>query len=155
MPYATPSDVASLNKSLIFGVGRNPTASDIAGYINMVAGEIDSILVSKGYDVPVNVASWPEAGALLNSVNARGGLAMFEEAAPVAPNVDRSKKAYDAALKMLADAQFVFDADLEEARSEPRGPYVTYQPSGRTFDPLDHCREQDRSLPFFSRSMRF
>lgn len=154
--YCTPSDVASLNKprAAAIGVGGNPTLTDIQGYIVMTAGEIDAILTSKGYQVPVNSASSPAAGALLNSLNAKGAYALMEEASPNSPNLDRARQAWEAAMKMLSDANFTLDAAMNLERSEPRGPWVTTQPSGRTYDPMfgGRCNRQD---PYFSRSQRY
>lgn len=169
MAYCTASDVASLNRARVIGVGQGqPGLADVQTYIDMTAGEIDAILVFKGYTVPVNVASWPEAGALLRIANAKGGVAMMEEAAPQSPNLDRFQKAWDAAKEMLADAKFVMNADMDVERSEPRGPWSTLTPSGRTFDPTNgglygfkgdglssYPAGNNPRDPFFSRQQRF
>ena len=159
--YCTPSDVASLNRAraAAIGVGNNPTFQDLQGYILMTAGEIDAILTNKGYTVPVNSASYPAAGALLNMVNAKGAYAMMEEASPSSQNLDRALAAWEAAKKMLADAKFVLDAPQDMARSEPRGPWVTTQPTGRVYDPTFGKRESGHSDnprdPYFSRQQQF
>lgn len=133
--YCTQAEVQALNMARPIGIGSNPGPSQVAMYIMMVAGEIDAVLTQKGYEVPVNVASWPSAGALLMSINAKGAAWMVEEAAPNSINVDRAKVAYDQALKLLSDAKFAMDADMEETRVETRAPFLTYQPTGRVFDP--------------------
>lgn len=165
MSYCTASDVASVNKARVMGQGQNPTASDVTTYINLAAGEIDAILVNKGYSVPVNAASWPEAGAFLQSVNVKGAVAMSETAQPTNPDArDKAKAAYDAALKMLSDAKFTLNADLDVQRSEPRGPWVTFTPDGRVYDPMFNQDGRDGISsgqgnnpqdPYFSRGQRF
>lgn len=161
MPYCTRSDVASLNKARVIGSGNNPTLDDVDVYISMTAAEIDSILVNKGYVVPVNVASSPETGALLNAINAKGAYWMMEEASPNSPNLDRARAAWEAAKKMLADAKFVLNAPQDVQRSEPRGPWVTFQPTGEVFDPMfSHpgappSPHNNPRNPYFSRQQRF
>src|SRR5258707_570094 len=132
MGYCPPSDVASVNKARVQGAGQNPTAADVATYINLTAGDIDAVLVNKGYSVPVNVGSWPEAGAFLQGINIKGAVWMQEAAVNNNADVrDKAKAAYDEALKLLGDAKFVLNADMDVQRSEPRGPYLTFQPTGR------------------------
>lgn len=168
MSYATPSDVASLNKARVFGVGNNPTVTDVTGYCTMVAGTIDSVLLSKGYSVPVNTASYPEAAGLLQWINATGAWVMMEEASPNSVNVDRAKAAYDAAIKMLSDAKFVMDLPMNTARADVRAPWVTFQPTGQTYDPtfggggnaaggdgISGGGGNNPANPFFSRQLRF
>jgi hypothetical protein len=165
--YCGPSDVASLNRSRPFGVGNNPNINDVQTYIEMVAGQIDATLINKGFQVPVNVASYPEAEGLLSWVNATGAWAMMEEASPNSPNVDLAQKAFDAAMAMLQDAKLTLDIPSDQARSEVRAPWVTFTPSGEVFDPtlevingvsgdgISAGGQNSRKLPFFSRSLRF
>lgn len=168
--YCTPSDVASLNKAraAAWGTQGQVATTDVDGYILMVAGQIDAVLVNKGYSVPVNTASFPEVEGLLCYVNAQGAAWMVEEASPNSPNIDRVKTAFDAAMAMLASAKFTLDVPVDEARAEPRGPWVTFTPPDGVFDPqLRHlggvagdgissgCVTNRRSLPFFSRGMQF
>jgi hypothetical protein len=159
MAYCTPSDVASLNKARAIGQGDNPTLQDLQGYILMSAGEIDAILINKGYSVRVKTASWPEAATLLNGVNARGALALMEEASPSSTILDRSQAVWEAAKKMLSDAKTVLNADMDVQRSEPRGPWVTFEPTGETFDPMFRSRDwggtNSARNPYFSRQQQF
>lgn len=162
MGYCTPSDVSALNKAMVIGVGQNPTFADLQTYIDLSAGEIDAILLEKGWEVPVNTASWPEAGALLRTINARGGQALMEESAPASRNIDRAQKAWEDAKQMLSSSTFTIDADIEPRRAQVRGPYVTYRPSSRVYRPERHedgygdgdgCG--DRALPYFNRGIEF
>lgn len=144
MPYATVPDVESLNRARKLGVGNNqPTSEDVEGYLGMVAGEIDAILINKGYAVPVQEAS-TTAWALLRGINAKGALVLLEKASPVAPNVDRTEKEYEIQLDKLRSADFSLDAPTVTERSRPRGPGLTVPRPGTL-----------ESEPFFSRKMRF
>jgi len=158
--YCTPSDVAAMNKARIIGQGQNPTLTDVDTYILMAAGQLDAILVNKGYDVPVNTASYPETAGLLAWANATGAWQLMEEASPNSPNIDRAQAAFDAAKKMLADAKFVMELPMEQARSEPRGPWLTFRPTGATYDPmLDELHysspTNDPRNSYFSRQQQY
>lgn len=166
--YCTASDVCSLAKAVTLGVGDNPTLQDVQGYILMTAGQIDGVLVNRGFEVPVNTASFPEAQGLLCWVNATGAAAMLQESAPIAPNVDRAQKAYAAAMQMLADAKFSLDIPSDQERAKVRAPWLTYTPPTGLYDPtLDQIGGtsgdgisggvpgMNRRLPYFGRGMRF
>ncbi len=166
--YCSVADVQALNWARTIGQGSNPGVAQVQTYIEMAAGDIDAILVTKGYSIPVNVGSWPDAGRVLNAINARGAVAMMEEASPNSPNLDRALAAWEAAKKMLADAKFVLNADMDQARSEPRGPWITYTPTGQTYDPMlqeiggcygdgmgGPAGLNNPALPYFSRQQRF
>lgn len=170
--YCTPSDVASLNKprAAAWGLANNVTVTDVDGYILMVAGQIDGILSKQGYSVPVNTASFPEAEGLLCYVNATGAAAMVEEASPHVDggqSIARVKAAYDAALQMLSEAKFAFELPVNEQRSEPRAPWITFHPTGEVYDPqlqkiggfagdgISAGCQGNPANPYFSRQMRF
>lgn len=153
--------MSSLNKARVIGQGNNPTLYDLQVYINMSAAEIDAILTNKGYSVPVS-SSYPAAVNFLNGINARGALALMEEASPSSINLDRAQKAYDDAKRMLVDAQSIMDAPKDVARAEPRGPGVTTPNGvtpGCTLDPVTPwyggARRDPVSTPMFSRTMAF
>lgn len=171
--YCTPSDVAALNKprAAAWGLPNNVTTTDVNTYIVMTAGQIDGLLSKQGYSVPVNTASFPEAEGLLSYVNAQGAAYMVEEASPHTDggaSLDRTKAAFDAAMKMLADADFAFDLPVNEDRAEPRAPWITLQPTGQVYDPQlqniggfcgdgisSGIGEGNPANPYMSRQMRF
>jgi len=169
--YCSASDVASLNKprAQSWGLAGNVTVTDVDGYIVMVAGQIDALLSKQGYSVPVNTASFPEAEGMLAYVNATGANYMVEKASPATgggQTIDRAKAAFDAAMQMLSSANFAFDIPVNKARAEPRGPWITYQPTGEIYDPQlkniggypgDGISGYDGNPadPFFSRQMTF
>ena len=160
MPYCAPEDVAALNKARVLGQGNNPTVEDVQVYINMAAAEIDSILVNKGYSVPID-PSYQPAYNLLNSLNAKGAVAIMERSAPTSVNLDRWEKEWDAAKKDLIASDQVMDAPKDVQRAEPRGPGVTTAPgvvAGDVINPgLPFRRPWDNQpgTPMFSRTMTF
>ena len=165
--YCTVFDVQAMNFARSIGVGSNPGASQVNIYIQMVAGQINSVLTRLGYQTPVNSASYPVAGALLNSINATGAWWMMESAAPNSLNLDRAKAAFDAAMVMLEDGKYALDVPLNVDRSEPRGPWQTLTPTGNIYDPttaginnrgngiVGNDGFSNPADPYFSRSMEF
>ena len=170
--YCSASDVASLNKprAVAWNTAGNVTTTDVDGYIMMIQGQIDAVLVNKGYSVPVNTASFPEVAGLLAGVNAQGAAWLAEAASPqVNPDqVTRAKLAYDMAMAALEAAQFTLDIPVDNDRAQVRAPYVTYQPQQCTFDPQLHDTGWGYGgdgispgltnlpqYPFFSKSQRF
>lgn len=128
MPYCSPDDVQALNRSRTIGANGQPTVEDVQVLINMSAAEIDSILVTKGYEVPVALSESPAAAAYLNSINARGAVAMMERSAPSSPNLDRFEREWEQAKTGLIAARSVMDLPKDVTRAEPRGPGVTATP---------------------------
>jgi hypothetical protein len=126
----------------------------------MAAAEIDSILVNKGYSVPID-PSYASAYNLLNSINAKGAVAIMERSAPTSVNLDRWEKEWEQAKTELVAADQVMDAPKDVQRAEPRGPGVTTAPGvipGHTINPgLPFRRPWDDQpgTPMFSRSMQF
>ena len=51
-PYASVQDVESANRARVLGQGANPTQQDVEGFLEQIAGEIDSVLINKGYSCP-------------------------------------------------------------------------------------------------------
>lgn len=144
MAYCTTDDVGSLNKARPFGVGENPTVNDVQGYINMIAGEIDQILITKGYVVPVDISLAPEASAYLNGVNATGAWYLMERSSQSSVNLDRAAKAWEDAKAALMKAREVMDIPKDTTRASPRGPGVSTPPQMP-------CGER----PFFRRHQHF
>jgi hypothetical protein len=163
--YCTASDVASLVKSRVIGAGNNPTITDVNGYIQMISGQMDAVMLTKGYQVPVNVASYPEVTGFLSWVNAQGAAWMMEVSSPTSVEVDRLEKAFDNAMAMLTDGKFSMDVPVQQQRAEVRAPFVTYHPTGRYYDPTFSSGDGDgisrgdaygsRRDPFFVRNVRF
>lgn len=141
--YATPEDVEALNRARQYGVGKNPTKEDLVMYLEVTAGEINTILLNKGYELPIPAAA-ANALQILRGINAKGALMQAEKASPSAPNVDRVEKEYNEQLAMLRDAEFSLDAPQAHERARPRGPGLTV--------PVSTSIE---SAPFFRRGQEF
>lgn len=142
MPYALVADVEALNRARKLGVNNTPTVDDVALFLELRAGEINSILLNKGYSVPVDAALAPESFNLLRSVNAKGAQLSVEESSPTSPNLDRVRKEWEGGLEKLEDAAFTLDAPIDRERARPRGPGLTA--------PLPSTLESE---PFFRRDM--
>lgn len=161
MAYATASDVAARNKALVLGVGQNPTVSDVTGFIDQVATELDAILLNKGYTVPVDPAN-TEAYSFMGALNILGALVLTGEAAPTTPPaLDRWRQDWERAKERLEQAKTVLDAPQDTQRIEARGPWLTSHPTGQTYDPLDDIVFGVQSAcnnpanPYFSRQQQF
>lgn len=158
--YCSVLDVQSRNAARPITPSSLPNIAQVQQYIADTSAEINGILVNKQYLVPIISASSPVAFSLLHSLAVTGAHAITEAAAQSAPGKDAAARAWEAAKKMLGDAKFVLpDAPQDQARAEPRGPYVTARPSGHTFDPM-FGRDggpggQNPADPYFSRQMRF
>lgn len=144
MPYAIVADVEALNRGRKLGVGSNPTTDDVGLFLELTAGEIDSILLNRGYSLPIATTS-EGATRLLRMINARGALLLTEDASPTpSANVDRLRKEWEADLEKLGEATFSLDAPLSVERTRPRGPGLT-SPKPGTLE----------SEPFFTRHQIF
>lgn len=140
--YANVNDVEALNRARKLGVNNTPTSDDVVLFLELRAGEINSILLNKGYGVPVKPEDSPAAYSLLRAINAKGAQLSVEESSPNAPNLDRVRKEWESGLEKLESAAFTLDAPVDRERSRPRGPGLTA--------PLPSNLE---SKPFFWREM--
>lgn len=145
MSYASWTDVQALDVARKIGVGGNPTATQVQLYCELISGEIDSVLRSKGYALPVGASSLSDL-ALLKKVNAEGAFALMEEASPTKPDEDKVRKRYEKSLDLLREADDVLETGKDRERSKPRGPGVTEPP------PSNNVCE---TRPYFDRDMRF
>lgn len=141
--YATVADVESLNRARTLGTNNTPTAEDAQLFLELSAAEIDSILMNKGYVVPIETTS-KLANMLLCGINAKGAIVRVEKGSPTAPKLEQFEKEYEEELEKLRSAEFTLDAPQATERARPRGPGLTTpQASGL------------ESSPFFSRSQEF
>lgn len=157
MSYATVTDVQALARSRKIGQGQNPTQADVAIYLELVEAEINAILTSKGYQVPINKEKAPLAYALLRRVTAQGAVAQMEQAAGNGPNVQRTEQVYQASLTSLMNSREILDAETNVERSKPRGPGVT-----TTGELLDTNIQEgwegvpaSPGVPYFKRTQQF
>ena len=158
--YCSVFDVQSRNAARPVTASSTPNLAQVQQFVIDAAAELNAILINKQYAVPIYSASSPNAFAVLHSMNVTGGWAKMEQSAPTSPNVDRASVAWEKAKEMLADAKFVLsDAPQDMSRAEPRGPWVTAQPTGHHFDPMFSDgyggRDSNRRDPYMTRNMRF
>ena len=154
-PYCSVIDVQGRNAARPVTPTSVPNIAQVQGFIGDVSAEINAILINKGYSIPIVSASNPDAFALLHSMNVSGAHALTEKAAPNSPNLKAAEAAWEAAQKMLNSASFTLNAPMDQERSEPRGPWITTQPTGRTYDPLVGARRGAPRDPFFSRQQKW
>ncbi len=155
-PYCSVLDVLARNAARTVTASSVPNIAQVQQMVIDAAAEINAILVNKGYLIPIISGSNPDAFAVLHSLNATGGWAMMELAAPNSTTKDAAAKAWEAAKTMLSDQAFVLNAPQDVLRTEPRAPWITAQPSGRHFDPTFHWgRDTDRRNPYLTRNMQF
>lgn len=158
-PYCSVLDVQARTANRPVTASSLPSIAQVQQFVIDAAAEINAILVNKGYLIPIVSASNPDAFALLHSANVTGGWAMMELASPQSINKDAAAKAWEAAKMMLSDQKFVLNAPMDQQRGEPRGPWVTTQPTGETYDPMFghqfNRRDGNPANPYFSRQARY
>jgi hypothetical protein len=116
--YVTPSVVFGRDTGRQFTQNTKPTASQVAEYIDLTAGELDGILRKRGYALPISATS---ALKLLEHYNALGAAAMIETAAPTAGGKDKTALAmWESAKKMLGDGGIELDAASDSRSGRPR-----------------------------------
>jgi phage gp36-like protein len=123
MAYATIADVTALNRERTIGASTIPNTTDVAQFLEDCAGQIDSVLLGAGYQLPVdapNVGGASSAWAVLKSANAAGGHYRTEWAAQASDKRTEAEDMWQSALKMLKATQL--DIPTNDAESLPRGP---------------------------------
>lgn len=81
MGYATVMDVQGRNVARgTYGASTRPTADQVVEYIEMTAAELDSILRSKGFSLPI-ASEATQALALMEHYNALGAACLVESSA--------------------------------------------------------------------------
>lgn len=145
MSYASWTDVQALDVARKIGQGNNPTATQVQLYCELTAGEIDSVLRSKGYGLPISPSATSDL-LLLRKINAEGAFALMEEASPAKPDEDKVRKRYEASLDLLREADDILETPKDRERSRPRGPGVTEPPPSIN---------EEQTAAFFTRDMEF
>ena len=131
MAYASQSDIEAQNPKRTYGVATKPTATQVGEYINSIAAEIDNVLSSQGYAIPVT--SPANFVTHLKQLNAYGAAALAEYAMfPEAANVGETPhgailwKMYQAGLKALRDGEIPAGVPKSSASIGPAS-YATGQ----------------------------
>ena len=78
MAYCDIDDVKALNPKRTYSATTTPTETQVEGYIDDIAVEIDNILQAQGYTVPVTTPT--NFVDYLKTLNARGAAAQAEMA---------------------------------------------------------------------------
>lgn len=161
MAYALLSDVQAYNSARVYTASSQPATSQVGIFLDKTAAIIDSILVEKGYSLPVPTTA-SSALLLLSEVNALGAWARVESSAPASPMRDQAEAAWQNALAMLKLANTILDIPKTQTRAYPRGPGVTtpnrtvdqpYDPFNCQFD--SNGNPVDNGQPLFVRSQQF
>lgn len=161
MAYASLPDVAALNAARVYTASSQPATAQVGLFLDNKAAEIDSILVEKGYSLPVPYTA-SSALLFLRNLNAVGAWADVEVSAPSSQSRDMAQAMWSSSLQMLKAANTILDIPKDETRASPRGPGLTV-PAGITDQPYDPYFTQfdtsgnpvDTGSPLFTRSQQF
>ena len=110
MAYCTSTEVGNLNPKRTYSATSTPTTTQVSALIDQVAVEIDAVLESLGYMVPITTPA--NLVLFLKYVNAYGAAylaeaGMFPETAEPGETAhwQMLKKVYDNYMKMLLDGK--------------------------------------------------
>jgi hypothetical protein len=118
MAYATPSDVHQLNTGRTFTASSKPTASEVGRLLDLTAAELDGILRTRGYLLPIP-ASATSALMLMAHGNALGGAAMVEQGAQASDRRDEAVRLWLDFKKMLGSASLELDDAHDAVTGSP------------------------------------
>lgn len=104
MAYASISHVQALNSNRTFTSSTKPSDQQVAGYLDQVSVELDSLLQARGYQLPVPTTA-TSARKLLEMAAAKGAYSMAETAAANSPFRDAAQKDWQRTLDMLSTGQ--------------------------------------------------
>lgn len=122
MGYATVSDVSARNVARPpFTDQTKPTASQVIGFIEDTAGELDGILRGLGYSLPVATTATSALRAL-RSYNAYGAAALVEQSAQHSTTLESAAKLWEDAKAMLRCGEVELDAAKDSTNSSVRFP---------------------------------
>lgn len=121
MAYATPTQVFALDTGRTYTPTSKPNASQVSQYITQTAAELDGILRTRGYTVPVPTTA-TSAYDLLSGFNAYGAISLVEQSAPTkGGKAEGWQKMWEDAKKMLSCGDLELDAPRDSSISSPRG----------------------------------
>lgn len=110
-----------------FGDDTQPSASQVAMYIEDATIEVEDALLKAGYDTPVPpTASY--AFRFLQGAVAKAAAYLVEENAPTSNRRDATKQMRDSALKMIADGELI-GLEKNIAQAGPRWNLPTATPA--------------------------
>lgn len=122
MGYATVSDISARNVARsAFTDETKPTASQVIGFIQDTAGELDGILRGLGYSLPVATTA-TSALSVLRSYNTYGAAALVEQTAQHSTTLESTMKLWEDAKAMLRSGGIELDAAKDATNSSVRFP---------------------------------
>lgn len=141
--YASIEDVLARNRQRTFTATSVPNASDVHGFLRQTAGELEALLIQKGYNLPIATTA-VRAWEYLRGLNALGAHVLVEQSAPTTrrEQLEAARLMWKDGLRMLAAAESVLDIPRQISRSGARGPGVTPAPA-------------QAATAYFTRDMRF
>jgi O-acetylhomoserine/O-acetylserine sulfhydrylase-like pyridoxal-dependent enzyme len=104
--YASILDVAAVDAArATYTATSRPNASQVAQLITMVEGEVDTLLVSSGWELPVPTGATIPLD-FLRSVTSKGAVAMIESSSPVSDRRSDARAMWLEAREMIRRADF-------------------------------------------------
>lgn len=123
MAYASPIHVAAYNAArATYNQQTKPTVDQVGIFLDECAAEIDVVLRTQGYALPVPTTA-TSALKFLEGVNAVGAAWKVEVSAPTSDNPELYEQMYRSAMKMLTKGVEFTDIPKDSAQSLPRSGY--------------------------------
>lgn len=120
MAYTSASLVAARDTGRVLSATSRPNLDQLGDFILDAAAELDGILRSRGYSVPVPSTA-TSAFQLLRAYNNLGAICSVESAAVNSSKEKTACEAWEAAKKMLRDGDIELDAPKDTSQSSVRG----------------------------------
>lgn len=137
MAYASITHVQGFCPNRPFTATSIPAATQVAGYLDQRAGELDALLLAVGYALPVPAGA-TIALAVLQRANALGAWADTEAAAQVSEDRDRAIKAWLTAYASLDPEQKgpTIQLDLPKDSTEAYARGASFEDAGVATSPV-------------------
>jgi hypothetical protein len=119
--YATVKDVAAANPARAYTPSSVPNTLEVSEFLERTAGEIDGLLLARGYSLPVATTA-TGALRLLRQGNVLGAAALVEQAAPSGAHGRRHQawQLWQQWKNALASGSMELDAAKDPDRSQVR-----------------------------------
>lgn len=151
MAYCTITEVQNLNPKRTYGASTTPTTTQVNALIDQIAVEIDAVLESQGYTVPVTTPA--NLVNFLKYVNAYGAAylaeaGMFPETAEPGETAhwQMLKKVYDNYMKMLTEGKIPASLGIDEGSYGVASYYTEMSDQDDFPDPVFRKRPEDKEF---------
>lgn len=121
MSYATLADVQARDPSRTYTASSVPNATQVGMFILDTAAELDGILSSLQYAVPVSTSATVALG-MLRGFNALGANCLVQEAAPTSRDRDQARELWEDCKKALRAGDIVLPDASADSGGLPLGP---------------------------------